>query len=302
MSDHSFFMTLHLTPYTPPPYADMIAHRRMPDGITEAGYNAGIKRLLAVEGVVLSDMTYEVDALRITGAQVVPQWEAGERGPLLVYNRGGSGEYGALSPAQLALYMVPYAQRLRAGVLASNYRGNFGSEGAEEFGGADVRDVLALVELGKQQPWWDGKNIFMLGWSRGGMMTYLAMKHGLVLQAAVVGAGLSDLTSIAAQHADMVELYERRIPGFAERREAELVARSAIRWPEHITAPLLMLHGDADPRIDVADARALYESVADRGAEVRYIEFPGGDHYLLHERQQVQDAAVEWFAAHRVEG
>lgn len=291
---------LSLAPYTPPPYAEMIAHKRMPDGISEAGYNAGIKRLMAAEGVTCWDMEYEVDGLRVTGAAVLPEWNAHERGPLMIYNRGGAGEYGALSPAQLSIYMVPYARTLRCGVLASNYRGNFGGQGAEEFGGADVNDVLALVDLGKQQPWWDGRNIFMLGWSRGGMMAYLAMKHGLMLQAAAVGAGLSDLTTIAAQHADMHELYARRVPHYAAQKETALAARSAIRWPEKITAPLLMLHGDADPRIHVEDARALYEALADRGHAVRYIEYPKGDHYLMPERQAVQDAVVQWFAAHRL--
>lgn len=293
-------MILSLTPYTAPDYAEMIAHKRMPEGISEAGYNAGVKRLFAAEGVRLWDMAYEVDGLRITGAQVLPEWRDGERGPLVIYNRGGSGEAGALSPAQLSIYMVPLAQRLRAGVLASNYRGNFGGEGAEEFGGADVDDVLALVELGKQQPWWDGNNIFMYGWSRGGMMTYLAMKRGLMLQAAAVGAGLSDLSSIAAQHDDMVAMYARRVPNYATHPEQEIAARSAIQWPHKITAPLLLLHGDADPRISVNDARALYETLSDRGHEVRYIEYPGGDHYLMPERAAVQDAVVDWFQRHKV--
>lgn len=291
--------SLTLTPYTPPPYAEMAANKRMPEGISEAGYNAGVKRLLEAKDVTLWDMAYDVDGLRVTGAAVLPNWNEGERGPLVIYNRGGSGEAGALSPAQLSIYMVPCAQRLRAGVLASNYRGNFGGEGAEEFGGADVDDVLALVELGRQQPWWDGKNIFMYGWSRGGMMTYLCMKRGLVLQAAAVGAGLSDLTTIAAQHADMHTLYAKRLPGYPASAEAELAARSAIKWPEKITAPLLVMHGDKDPRIHVDDARALYETLSNLGAEVRYIEYPGGDHYLLIERQQVQDAVLEWFTKHR---
>ena len=291
---------LSLTPYTPPPYAEMAAKKRMPEGVSEAGYDAGVKRLMAAEGVRLWDMAYSVDGLRVTGALVEPEWRDGERGPLVIYNRGGSGEYGALSPAQLGIYMVPLATRLRAGVFASNYRGNFGGEGHEEFGGADVNDVLALVELGKQQPWWDGKNIFMYGWSRGGMMTYLAMKRGLMLQAAAVGAGLSDLTTIAAQHADMHELYAKRLPGYPESAQGQLAARSAILWPEAITAPLLIMHGDADPRIHVDDARALYEKLSDLGHAVRYIEFPKGDHYLLIERQQVQDAVVAWFEKYRV--
>ena len=54
-------------------------------------------------------------------------------------------------------------------VVASQYRGNGGSEGREEFGGSDVKDILNLFPLIDNLHNADNKNIGMFGWSRGGM-------------------------------------------------------------------------------------------------------------------------------------
>jgi dipeptidyl aminopeptidase/acylaminoacyl peptidase len=40
-----------------------------------------------------------------------------------------------------------------------------------------VRDVLNLLPLARSLGYVDMHNVFMPGWSRGGMMTYLALKH-----------------------------------------------------------------------------------------------------------------------------
>ena len=42
-------------------------------------------------------------------------------------------------------------------------------------------------------PFVEPEKIVMLGYSRGGMMTYLAIKHGAKIKAAAVVSGVSDL-------------------------------------------------------------------------------------------------------------
>ena len=158
---------LSRTPYTPPPYAEMAARNALMEGTTEASYNASVANLKALTDMQVSAIAYDSDGLRVTGMEVLPELAPDEKIPLMIYNRGGSGEYGILSPGQVTALMAPFTKAMRVGVLASNYRGNGGSEGREEFGGADVADVLSLLALAQQQPWWDGKNVFMLGWSRG---------------------------------------------------------------------------------------------------------------------------------------
>src|SRR5207247_311744 len=63
-------------------------------------------------------------------------------------------------------------------ILASQYRGNDGGEGREEFGGADVNDVINLLSIAASLPDADPKNVFLYGLSRGGMMTFLALQRG----------------------------------------------------------------------------------------------------------------------------
>ena len=73
-------------------------------------------------------------------------------------------------------------------VVASQYRGNDGGEGMEEFGGADVNDIFNLIPVLDQNPKADTSRIGMEGTSRGGMMTYLCLKRSCRFKAAVVTA------------------------------------------------------------------------------------------------------------------
>ncbi len=288
------------TPYTPPPYAWMEENRALMEGTTEASYKASVANLKGLSGMDVSAITYDSDGLAVTGVEVLPQLNHAERVPLLIYNRGGSGNYGMLSPGQITVLMAPFVQRMRVGVLASNYRGNGGSEGQEQFGGADVADVLNLIALGKSQPWWDGKNIFMLGWSRGGMMTCQAMAEGAQLSAAAIGAGLFDAAANLAARPPMERVFNRFIAGFEQSREEVLRVRSAVCWPEKITAPLLIMHGDADAVVDVAGARELYAKLDALGRDVKYVEYVGGDHALRKHWKLWMEETVRWFEAHRV--
>lgn len=290
-------MTLSLTPYTPPPYVQMVDF--LMKGTSEASYNASVANLAALTGMEVSAIVYDSDGLRVTGIAVLPQLQPGERVPLLIYNRGGSGNYGVLSPGQITVLMAPFVQAMRVGVLASNYRGNGGSDGHEEFGGADVYDVLNLITLGKQQPWWDGKNIFMLGWSRGGMMAYLALKAGAEVSAVAIGAGITDLIEGNKRRPEMEKLGERLIPNYEQNREAALRERSAVYWPEKLNAPVLIMHGDADETVDVSEARTLAAKLEALGKPVRYVEFAGGDHALKKHWKQWMNETVAWFETHR---
>lgn len=287
-------------PYIPPSYETMRDANALMEGTTEASYNASVGNLNALKGMTVSSITYESEGLAITGLEILPKLAPGEKIPLMIYCRGGNGNYGMLSPGQVTVLMAPFVQRMKLAVLASNYRGNGGSEGAEEFGGADVNDVLNLIALGMQQPWWDGRNLFLLGWSRGGMMTYLTLKAGIMPNAAVVGAGVTDLVSASAHRPLMEErVYKRRIPDYDARREELLQARSAVCWPEKLNAPLLILHGDADDKVEVNQARILVEKLQALGKMVRYVEYPEGNHALRKHWKQWTDEAVAWFELYR---
>lgn len=287
------------TPYQPPSFAELSAQGALVPGQTKPYYDKTVEKLHHVRGVDVFDITYPSDGLKITGVEALPKLKPGEKVPLIIYNRGGSGNFGRLSTPQVLYNIIPLAQRMHAGVLASNYRGNAGSEGREEWGGKDLNDIRNLIELGTRQPWWDGKHIFMLGWSRGGMMTYLSLKHGFPVTAAAVGAGAADIASGNARRPEMEEVCKRFIPEFQATRDQALFDRSAVCWPEKINTPVLILHGDADDRVHVDEARTLYQKLAELKKPVRYVEYPGGDHGLRHYYEAYMKEIVTWFDAHR---
>lgn len=285
---------LSKTPFKSPEFAEI--EKYFVGELPEKAYAPMRAKFEALEGVTTSSITYESDGLKVTGIEVLPDFAAGETGPLIIFNRGGSRDFGALSVPQILNLMAPLATRLRAGVLGSNYRGNAGGEGREEFGGAEVNDILRLIEIGKEQEWWDGKNVFLFGWSRGGMMTYLTLKAGAQVNAAAVGAGIADVFLMDGER--MEQLYQRLVPEYPQSREEAFISRSAVRWPEAISAPLLLLHGDADTKVTIEHARSLHAKLMELGKPTKLVEYPRGGHGLMRENADVIDQVVKWFELH----
>src|SRR2546427_1937241 len=117
---------------------------------------------------------YLSDDLKVVAYIWQPKGASGKL-PLIIFNRGGNQEFGKVLPWQS---VWRYALDGFV-VIASQYRGNDGGEGKEEFGGADVHDVLNLIPLAESLGTVDMRNVFLLGWSRGGMQTALALKQGM---------------------------------------------------------------------------------------------------------------------------
>jgi dipeptidyl aminopeptidase/acylaminoacyl peptidase len=139
--------------------------------------------------VHIQAITYLSDGLRIKGYLVAPNH--GTHLPCVIYNRGGNRDFGKWTDESVALELAKIA-RWGYVVVASQYRGTAGSEGRDEFGGAEVNDVLTLITLLESYPQADASRIGMYGWSRGGLMTYLALARTDRVRAAVIGAGLTD--------------------------------------------------------------------------------------------------------------
>jgi dipeptidyl aminopeptidase/acylaminoacyl peptidase len=183
-------------------------------------------------------------------------------------------------------------------VLASQYRGNDGVEGREEYGGADVRDVLHLMPLARSLGYVDMHNISMLGWSRGGMMTYLALKHHMPVNAVAVGGGLTDLVSESKRRPALANVWREVIPGFEQRGEDLLRERSAVYWAEQINVPVLLLHGGADWRSAPMQALDFAKRLQEFGKTYEPILYAADDHGLSLNRADSDRRIVEWFRRH----
>jgi dipeptidyl aminopeptidase/acylaminoacyl peptidase len=228
--------------------------------------------------VDLKAMTYLSDGLRVKGYLAVPR--RGDRLPCLIFNRGGNRAVGALTDGYAARVLGKLATWGYV-VVASQYRGNAGGEGREEFGGADLQDVLNLIPLLESLPQADPSRLGMYGWSRGGLMTYLALTKTDRIRAAIIGGGMSDAFDTVARRPEMdTGQFAEVIPNYAQHQEAALRARSPVLWPErlHKHTPLLLLHGSADWRVHPTQALAMAAALYASQHPFRFVFFEGGDH------------------------
>ncbi len=208
------------------------------------------------KGIDCHRIVYLSDGLRVVGFVVKPS-QIESRLPVILFNRGGGLEYGNITKENL-IYLSFLASQGYV-LIASQYRGNSGGEGREEFGGKDVDDVLNLIPLAKSLPFTDPSRIGMLGFSRGGMMTYLAIKEGAPIKAAAVVGGLSDLVQFFQEPGkdNMKQVIRQLVGPDIE----EYKKRSAYEWPEKINVPVLILHGEEDRVVDVSQAKELGRKV-----------------------------------------
>jgi len=241
----------------------------------------------------LEKLRYASDGLSVRAYLYGPREEHGPRLPVVVYNRG-SQVLGDVAPVHVALF-----RRLACAgylVLAPMLRGSDGGEGTDEMGGADVHDVLNVLPLLGSLERADPRRLFLLGESRGGMMTFLALRAGFPARAAAVWGAFTDLGALVEGDAHMLELAHAVWDGFDERR-AEIVAqRSALSWAEELETPLLLMHGGADTQIPVAQSEALAERLGELGRTSELVVFPGDGHLLLRNRAARDARVLDWFA------
>lgn len=247
-----------------------------------------------LDRVAIQAVTYLSDGLKVKGYLAAPK--QGANLPCVIYNRGGSRDFGALNDQRAASFLAPIASWGYV-VVASNYRGSPGSEGKDEFGGADVNDVLHLLPLLGSKPQADTSRVGIYGWSRGGLMTYLALTKTDQIAAAVIGAGASDAFDAARRRPEMeTQVYAQLIPGFATNRDAALAARSPVLWADKLAkkTPLLLLQGSADSRVHPSQAFKMAEQLFAHQHPFRLVFFEGGEHGLFEHQAEVDRLTRDW--------
>jgi dipeptidyl aminopeptidase/acylaminoacyl peptidase len=250
-------------------------------------------RLQKGEGVECFKLKYLSDGLQVVGYLIKPKTIKGKL-PVVIYNRGGNREFGRMTLGVM-LELSGFAE---AGfvVLASEYRGNGGGEGKEEMGGADINDVLNLLPLAESLGYADTKNLFVYGLSRGGMMTYLALKNGLPARAAAVIGGPTDLLAEIQSRPEMeAAVYRELMPDYDKRKTEHLQARSAMYWAEKLNVPLLIQHGGADWRVQPSQSLKLATRLQELQKPYELVIYAEDDHPLTRNNSESQQRIINWF-------
>jgi len=252
-----------------------------------------------LEDVNLYEITYLSDGLKIESYAAIPKKEG--KYPVIIYNRGGNRDFSAIQPFRsdgkyaIAVFFSKMAKEGYV-VIGCNYRGCGKSEGTEEFGGKDVNDVLNLIEVAKEIPEADDNKIGMYGWSRGGMMTYIALTQTNEIKAAAVGGAPADLTIIDRPRMEEL-VYSELIPNYWENKKEELENRSAVHFADQLPkdVPLLILHGNSDWRVKSSNSLSLALELEKHRIPYRLKIFEGADHGIREHRDEVENEIMNWF-------
>jgi len=215
--------------------------------------------------------------------------------PVVVFNRG------SYTRDEFAAESLTLFHRLgEAGfvVVAPMLLGSGGATGKDEMGGADVDDVMNTLALLKTIDAADLTNVFMLGESRGGMMTLQAIRDGYPLRAAATYGAFTDLAAYVASSPQVAGMARQLWPDYAARAAEIDARRSAVAFADRLNVPLLLLHGGNDQSVPPAQALALAARLQALGKPYELVVREGGNHVLSGWRLERDRAIVEWFRRH----
>ncbi len=256
---------------------------------------------------VFESFDYTSDGLTVDGLLCRPKNSGNVKWPVIIYNRGGTGNFGKLTEEDLPDF---YALAKHGFVVfASNYR-YVGKRGPfDQIGGDDINDVINLYESIKELDYIDKDKVFMMGVSRGGIMTYKSLTKININAAAVVG-GVADYHELAKERpiflsgwSDLDEEnnykgLENIIPDFNEKKSEHLSSRSAVDWADQINTPILILHSRQDGRVPVNGALRMALKLSEQNKPYKLKVYDRKSHSLPYSKFDSFDEIIEWFKLH----
>jgi dipeptidyl aminopeptidase/acylaminoacyl peptidase len=241
-------------------------------------------------------MTYSSDGLKVKGYLAYPG-DTTQKYPCIIWNRGGIGEKGVIDTFTAKGVFGQIASWGYV-VFASQYRGNAGGEGKDEFGGDDLNDVLNLIPLAEEIQCADTEKWGIEGWSRGGMMTYLTLTKNHNFKCAVITGGIANLGCSSDESRFMRRLFEVTMGDYGDEEfKRKCDARSIVNFAEKLstTTPMLILHGAADKRVLPHDSLDLSYKLLKHEIPFRLVMLEGGDHFMRKHRKEVDLMRKNWY-------
>ena len=259
------------------------------------------------------DITYSSDGLSVPGLLIKPKDAGVRKWPAIIFNRGGNGDLGSIrdngqpcvgmNTACLDvadLYLIAKAGFV---VIASDYRYQGATLKSDQWGGVEVDDVLNLVPALKSLHYVDPERLYMLGLSRGGTMTYLAIKRSVPVKAAAVIGGVTDVKAWVDSRPEMnlvkgnpfIDGFAKNWPDYEHRADEEYRARSAVYWADQINVPVLILHSRTDRMVPVTQALRMAAALQEKGKDYAVHIYESDGHPLPKNREDRNRQIVDWF-------
>lgn len=239
-------------------------------------------------------IVYNVKGKKIVGYIVEPR--KGNNLPCIIWNRGGSRDFGDIRIGQLFGNHSLIAPLALEGyiVIATQYPGVAGGEGIDKWGDElGMASILDLYKILKNYKRADYKRVGMFGHSRGGCMTYMSLSKVKWIKAAVVGAAPTNEVRSSKWRKGWAE-HQKKIYGGSI---SEKKKRSAIFWANKISkkSPILIMHGTADWRVNPLDSVEMSIELYKNKVPHRLIMYEGADHGISEFYDDYKKQTIEWF-------
>jgi dipeptidyl aminopeptidase/acylaminoacyl peptidase len=235
------------------------------------------------------------DGLSLDGLLVLPPGRSRADGPLPLVALVHGGPYARYADAlQFNSYLS--AQHVAAGgyaVLLPNPRGSqgrgpaFAARVVGDLGGAELGDVLAGIDLLTAEGVADPARLAIAGWSHGGYLAAWAAARTDRFRAAIVGAGITDwgmqtaFGELGREDARYSGSHGWEGPGPHPHD-----AVSPLAYAAGITAPVLILHGEQDTNVPIAQAVYLHRALRHFGVAHEFARYAGEGHGFTNPTHQ----------------
>lgn len=187
-------------------------------------------------------------------------------------------------------------------VLLPNPRGSYGRgedfarANVKDFGGGDLRDILAGVDAALAKYPIDPNRLGVTGWSYGGFMTMWTVTQTNRFRAAVAGAGIANWQSYYGQNLIdqwMIPFFGASVyddPGVYEKS-------SPIHFIKNVKTPTLVVVGERDAECPAPQSYEFWHALRTLNVPTQLIVYPGEGHMFVkpeHQRDRM-DQTLAWF-------
>jgi len=262
----------------------------------------GGKQIAEVEPFtfISNDNKYEVEAFLTKPLGLT----SGAKHPLIVVIHGGP--HGQQGPAFNFKNQV-YASRGWASLMV-NYRGStgYGQKFTDAvFGdqnGNEAQDVLyGLSAALRRNLWIDRDRLGVEGVSYGGQLSAWLITQTSIFKAAIPIAGITNLVSY--NYMTYYNQYEQMEFGLFPHQGNlmdVLWERSALKHVAKAKTPTLLMHGENDSDVPIAEAEQYYIALRDVGVEAVMVRYPREGHGLRESKHIVDsiDRCINWYVKH----
>jgi len=246
-------------------------------------------------------VTWKNEGYDVQGWLLAPLTPPAGKAPMITMVHGGP------SSASVPGYVTPTSMNgelVKAGyyVFLPNARGSFGQGEAftaankRDFGGGDLRDILAGIDAVERIAPVDDNRLGLGGCSYGGFMTMWANTQTNRFKGIVAGAGLSNWISYYGTNG----IDQWMLPFFGRSMYDDMKAYedvSAIYHVKKAQTPTFIYVGERDIEVPPTQSIEWWHALKDKGVPVSLVIYPDAGHCVTAPAQaaDVRRRAIAWF-------